>query len=115
MTHPILEARRRAVLRNGVAATLRRQTAVTPSVTYSTVSLTAAIHDFKPGDIRDGYRQGDRQAEILADEITAAGWAAPPLPDDSLVTSDATLVVIAVYPVRIGAESGGWRLWVRGP
>jgi hypothetical protein len=115
MTHPILDRRRAAILRNGESATLRRQTAVTPSVTYTAVTLTAAVHDFKPGDLQAGHRQGDRQADILAEEITAAAWPGPPAPGDTLVTSEGILAVVAAPPVRIGAEIGGWRLWVRGP
>lgn len=115
MTHPILARRRAAILRNGGPATLRRQTAVTPSVTYTTVSLTAAVHDFAPGNLQAGHRQGDRQADILAEEITAAAWPGPPAPGDTLVTAEGILAVIAAPPVHLAGELGGWRLWVRGP
>lgn len=116
MTHPIAVARRGLIARHGVSVTLRRQTAVTPTPTYTSVALLAVFHDQTPGTLRDGWREGDRIAEILTDEITAAAWPTPPAALDTLVTPDGTLTVVGpATPVRLAGALCGWRLHVRGP
>lgn len=112
----VASARRRFINAQGVSCTLRRQTAVTPAITYTSVTLRAVIHGDAAGVMQDGWREGDRVAEILTDEITAAAWPAPPEPNDTLVTPDGTLTVIGpALALRDGGALCGWRLHVRGP
>lgn len=108
-----LAARRRMIRRQGAICTLRRQTAVSPAPTYTSVSVYAFSRESAPDDIRDGLRQANRIAEILADEIVAAAWPAPPRNGDSLVTPFGTLAVLACVPVWAAATVIGYRLYCR--
>lgn len=109
-------ARRRHILRHGASCQLRRQTAVTPAPVYTSVTLRAVLHGDSTGVLRDGWREGDRLAEILTEEIAASAWPAPPRPGDTLVTPDGTLTVVGpALALREAATVCGWRLHVRGP
>lgn len=112
MTSAMLDGRRRLIARRGRSAVLRRQGAVTPP-TYTSVTVMAVLTAWRPGATDSGAAPDDRRVEILADEITAAGWPAPPRDGDSLVTAEGEHAVTGAAPVYDGGTLIGYSLTVR--
>jgi len=103
-------ARRRVLAARGRPMTLRRGTTPPGPV----VALLGFPHGFAPGQITGGVQQGDLQIEIGAEEISAAGWTAPPRNPDRLTMDARTWTVLDARPLYDGAELAGFTLWVRG-
>lgn len=108
-----LEARRRMLAAKGRPMTLRRQTSINPEV-FVDLTVQGFDRSFQPQEITGGVRQGDRQVEILNDELAAASWPVLRGKVLRIVIDGATATVVDVFPLYEGASLIGHRLWVRG-
>lgn len=102
---------RRALLRErGRPMTLRRQGSPASPV----VSVLGYSRAYQPGELQAGVQQGDVRIEILADEILAAAWPAPPRQPDRLTFDGRTFTVQGSTAIYDAAECIGYSLWCRG-
>jgi hypothetical protein len=108
----LLASRRRLIARQGRPMTLRRQATASPPA-FTTVAVRGVLSRVTPGELKDGLRQADSRIEILADEITAAAWPAPPKAADSVATPEGVVAVLAATPVYDGETLIGYRLFGR--
>lgn len=108
-----LNARRRNLRAKGRPVTLRRQTVVRPAA-YSDVTVLALLHAYVPNAVTKDLHEGDRVAEILNDEIAAAGWPGPPKHGDTVLADGITLSVLGATPLYDGTTLLGFRVVVRG-
>ena len=110
----MLETRRRQISKKGMQGQLRRPRPGVQPLSYTSVSLLCFLRQYRPDDLVGGIQQGDAQASILADEMTAAGWPAPPAPLDSLVTGSRTWNINGAFAIYDNSLVIGFDLWLSG-
>lgn len=106
-------ARRNMIGAHGRTMTLRRPLTVNPA-TYQDVVLLGFTRAYRPEQMPGDVRQGDQMCAICANEITAAGWPAPPRPRDLILVDGRSWAVLGAQTIADGAEILGWDLWIRG-
>jgi hypothetical protein len=106
-----VNTRRNHIRRRGRSMELRRLTSTTA---YTSVSLLGILRAYRPEQLAGDIRQGDAQVSVLADEIAAASWPAPPRVRDQLVIDAMVWAVQGAWPIFDGSSLIGWDLWVRG-
>jgi hypothetical protein len=78
------------------------------------VTVKGASTQYRADQLLGGIIQGDRRVEILADEIAAAAWPAPPKKNDRLTIDGVVTTLQGAEALFEGATCIGYRLWVRG-
>lgn len=105
---PIGAARASLVTMFGRPLTLRRGAG-------SPAAVTGVLTRYAPDELAGtNLRQGDARVELLASDLTAAGFPVPPRNPDELRTTANSWTVLFASPVYEGAELIGYSLAVRG-
>lgn len=105
---------RRQIIAHGETITLRRNN---PSPNPPTdADVSARVSGFDPEELTGTIQQGDRRVIVLAEDVEAAGWPAPPKRNDKVILRGRTLNVETVDDStrRIGGTLIAYDLVVRG-